>query len=281
MRNLFRFILQNHVFLLFLLLEIVSFIFIFNFNRYQKSSFLNTSGRITGMIYESYSKVEDFFRLPAANRQLAEENARLRMLLGVSSTTPTLPDSLLLKRTGGENQYRYIAARVISTTVSRQQNFITLDKGLNDGIRPDMGIVTVGGVAGIITHVSPSFSTGLSLLNTRWNVSAKLARNNYFGSLVWDGTDYRRALLNEIPFHVELTVGDTIVTSGYSTFFPEGILLGTVESFEKEGGDNFYNIRVRLSVDFKSLSWVEVIENTRKSEIDNITQLNSGNDKLD
>ncbi len=281
MRNLFRFILQNHVFLLFLLLEIVSFIFIFNFNRYQKSSFLNTSGRITGMIYESYSKVEDFFRLPAANRQLAEENARLRMLLGVSSTTPTLPDSLLLKRTGGENQYRYIAARVISTTVSRQQNFITLDKGLNDGIRPDMGIVTVGGVAGIITHVSPSFSTGLSLLNTRWNVSAKLARNNYFGSLVWDGTDYRRALLNEIPFHVELAVGDTIVTSGYSTFFPEGILLGTVESFEKEGGDNFYNIRVRLSVDFKSLSWVEVIENTRKSEIDNITQLNSGNDKLD
>lgn len=281
MRNLFRFILQNHVFLLFLLLEIVSFIFVFNFNRYQKSSFLNTSGRITGMIYESYSKVEDFFRLPAANRQLAEENARLRMLLGVSSTTPTLPDSLLLKRTGGENQYRYIAARVISTTVSRQQNFITLDKGLNDGIRPDMGIVTVGGVAGIITHVSPSFSTGLSLLNTRWNVSAKLARNNYFGSLVWDGTDYRRALLNEIPFHVELAVGDTIVTSGYSTFFPEGVLLGTVESFEKEGGDNFYNIRVRLSVDFKSLSWVEVIENTRKSEIDNITQLNSGNDKLD
>lgn len=281
MRNLFRFILQNHVFLLFLLLEIVSFIFVFNFNRYQKSSFLNTSGRITGMIYESYSKVEDFFRLPAANRQLAEENARLRMLLGVSSTTPTLPDSLLLQRTGGENQYRYIAARVISTTVSRQQNFITLDKGLNDGIRPDMGIVTVGGVAGIITHVSPSFSTGLSLLNTRWNVSAKLARNNYFGSLVWDGTDYRRALLNEIPFHVELAVGDTIVTSGYSTFFPEGVLLGTVESFEKEGGDNFYNIRVRLSVDFKSLSWVEVIENTRKSEIDNITQLNSGNDKLD
>lgn len=281
MRNLFRFILQNHVFLLFLLLEIVSFIFIFNFNRYQKSSFLNTSGRITGMIYESYSKVEDFFRLPAANRQLAEENARLRMLLGVSSSTPTLPDSLLLRRTGGENQYRYIAAHVISTTVSRQQNFITLDKGLNDGIRPDMGIVTVGGVAGIITHVSPSFSTGLSLLNTRWNVSAKLARNNYFGSLVWDGTDYRRALLNEIPFHVELAVGDTIVTSGYSTFFPEGILLGTVESFEKEGGDNFYNIRVRLSVDFKSLSWVEVIENARKSEIDNITQLNSGNDKLD
>lgn len=281
MRNLFRFILQNHVFLLFLLLEIVSFIFVFNFNRYQKSSFLNTSGRITGMIYESYSKVEDFFRLPAANRQLAEENARLRMLLGVSSTTPTLPDSLLLRRTGGENQYRYIAAHVISTTVSRQQNFITLDKGLNDGIRPDMGIVTVGGVAGIITHVSPSFSTGLSLLNTRWNVSAKLARNNYFGSLVWDGTDYRRALLNEIPFHVELAVGDTIVTSGYSTFFPEGILLGTVESFEKEGGDNFYNIRVRLSVDFKSLSWVEVIENARKSEIDNITQLNSGNDKLD
>ncbi|HNQ38402.1 MAG: rod shape-determining protein MreC [Prolixibacteraceae bacterium] len=281
MRNLFRFILQNHVFLLFLLLEVVSLIFIFNFNRVQKSRFLNTSGRITGTIYESYSKIEDFFRLPSVNRELAEENARLRMLLAHSPGGPVISDSLLTLRSGGELQYRYIAARVISTTVNRQQNFITIDKGLNDGIRPDMGVITVGGVAGIITHVSPSYATGLSLLNTRWNVSAKLARNNYFGSLVWDGRDYRKAALNEIPFHVELAVGDTVVTSGYSSFFPEGVLLGTVESFEKGGGDNFYSIRVNLSVDFRSLTYVEVIENTRKDEIERINRLHSGDEDMD
>ncbi len=281
MRNLFRFILQNHLLLLFLLLEIISFIFVFNYNRYQKSRFLNTSGKITGKIYESSSKIGDFFRLPAVNRELAEENARLRTQLEVAAVLPGIPDSLLAEGPGGEVRYNYIAARVISNTINRQQNFLTLDKGLNDGIRPDMGIVTVGGVAGIITHVSPSYSTGLSLLNTRWNVSAKLARNNYFGSLAWDGGNYRIAQLNEIPFHVDLVVGDTVVTSGYSTFFHEGILLGTVESFEKGGGDNFYSIRVKLSVDFKALTYVEVIENTHKNEIETISKMNSRDEDMD
>lgn len=281
MRNLFRFILHNHLLLLFLLLEIVSFIFVFNYNRYQKSRFLNTSGKLTGTIYESSSKMGDFFRLPAVNRELAEENARLRTQLEGAAVLPGLPDSLLAERLGGEVSYNYIAARIISNTINRQQNFLTLDKGLKDGIRPDMGIVTVGGVAGIITHVSPSYSTGLSLLNTRWNVSAKLARNNYFGSLAWDGGNYRMAQLNEIPFHVDLVVGDTVVTSGYSTFFPEGILLGTVESFEKGGGDNFYSIRVKLSVDFKALTYVEVIENTHKNEIETISKMNNRDENLD
>jgi rod shape-determining protein MreC len=178
-------------------------------------------------------------------------------------------------------KYAYISARIISNSVNQQQNYLTLDKGSEDGIRPDMGIISAGGVAGIITNVSPSYSTGLSLLNTRWNVSAKLSKNNYFGSLVWDGKNYREALLNEIPFHVDVAVGDTIVTSGFSSFFPEGITLGTVESFAKPGGDSFYTIRVKLSVDFKSLSYVEVIENNKKAEIDAINKLNSGNEGMD
>jgi rod shape-determining protein MreC len=144
-----------------------------------------------------------------------------------------------------------------------------------------MGIISVNGVTGIITNVSPSFSSGLSLLNTRWNISAKLAKNNYFGSLTWDGKNYQRALLNEIPFHVELAIGDTIVTSGFSTIFPEGVLLGTIESFKKGGGDNFYTIRVKLSVDFKSVSYVEIIENKEKQEILTIQKLNSDDEKVD
>lgn len=281
MKNLLRFILQNHVLILFLVLEIFSFVLIFNYNNYQKVKFLNTSSRFTGKVYDSYSKAENYFRLPSVNRELAAENARLRELLGINPGIIRIPDSLLQKGNDEHLKYAYISARIISNSVNQQQNYLTLDKGSEDGIRPDMGIISAGGVAGIITNVSPSYSTGLSLLNTRWNVSAKLSKNNYFGSLVWDGKNYREALLNEIPFHVDVAVGDTIVTSGFSSFFPEGIILGTVESFAKPGGDSFYTIRVKLSVDFKSLSYVEVIENNKKAEIDAINKLNSGNEGMD
>ena len=281
MKNLLRFILQNHVLILFLVLEIFSFVLIFNYNNYQKVKFLNTSSRFTGKVYDSYSKAENYFRLPSVNRELAAENARLRELLGINPGIIRIPDSLLQKGNDEHLKYAYISARIISNSVNQQQNYLTLDKGSEDGIRPDMGIISAGGVAGIITNVSPSYSTGLSLLNTRWNVSAKLSKNNYFGSLVWDGKNYREALLNEIPFHVDVAVGDTIVTSGFSSFFPEGIILGTVESFAKPGGDSFYTIRVKLSVDFKSLSYVEVIENNKKPEIDAINKLNSGNERMD
>ena len=281
MKNLLRFILQNHVLILFLVLEIFSFVLIFNYNNYQKVKFLNTSSRFTGRVYDSYSKAENYFRLPSVNRELAAENARLRELLGINPGIIRIPDSLLQKGNDEHLKYAYISARIISNSVNQQQNYLTLDKGSEDGIRPDMGIISAGGVAGIITNVSPSYSTGLSLLNTRWNVSAKLAKNNYFGSLVWDGKNYREALLNEIPFHVDVALGDTIVTSGFSSFFPEGITLGTVESFAKPGGDSFYTIRVKLSVDFKSLSYVEVIENNKKAEIDAINKLNSGNEGMD
>lgn len=275
MRNLIRFILRNHVFFLFFILEVLSFVFIFNFNNYQKVKFLNSSSRLTGKVYDSYTRISQYFNLPSVNRELALENARLRSYLSSANNLKTISDSMLVRYPSGEGVYKYIPARIISNSVDRQQNYLTLDKGSRDGIKPDMGIISAGGVTGIITNVSPSFSTGLSLLNKRWNVSAKLAKNNYFGSLAWDGKNYRYASLNEIPFHVELQVGDTIVTSGFSTIFPEGIPLGTIESFNKEGGDNFYTIKVRLSVDFKSVSFVEVIENRNKQEILNIQKLTS------
>jgi rod shape-determining protein MreC len=278
MRNLLKFFLRYHVVFLFFLLEILSFIFVFNFNNYHKARFLNSSDHISGSIYEGYSKITDYFRLPTVNRELAEENARLRGLLGITSRQIRIPDSSFVRYAAREQVYSFIAARVISNTVNRPHNYLTLNKGYNDGVRTDMGVISPLGVAGIITNVSPSYSTAISLLNTRWNVSAKIKRNNYFGSLAWDGKNYRKAMLNDIPFHVEIAVGDSIVTSGYSTFFPEGILLGTIESFEKEGGDNFYTIRINLSVDFKALTYVEVIENNRKSEIENIQKLNTNED---
>jgi rod shape-determining protein MreC len=280
MRNLYRFIVRNHVIFLFIILEIISFIFVFNFNNFQKSRFLNSSDYITGNIYSRYSRITDYFQLSAVNRKLAEENARLRKLAGIPKTVRFIPDTLRGYQ-NSEMQYSYISARIISNTVNKQQNYLTLDKGSKDGVKPDMGLICADGVVGVITNVTPSFSTAMSLLNVRWNISAKIAKNNYFGTLVWNGMDYQRVFLNDIPFHVDVSVGDTIVTSGFSSLFPEGIRLGTVEKINKEGGTNFYTIIVKLFIDYKSLTYVEVIENNKRKELDIILRQNSGNENLD
>lgn len=275
MWSLFRYLQRHHAFILFLLLEVIAFVLIFSNNDFQRAMYLNSANRITGSIYSKYSSITDYFHLSAVNRELSEENSRLREELLYYKSLNTTPDTLLLRQFTDSAQYSYIPARVINNSVTRQHNYITLDKGARDGVKPDMGIVTPSGVAGVIIHTSESFSTAISLLNLRWNVSAKLKRNNYFGSLAWDGKEYRFARLNEIPFHVDLIKGDTLVTSGYSSIFPEGMKLGVIEDFKKEGGDNFYNIQVRLSVDFKSLSYVEIIRNVHKKEIEELEKLSS------
>jgi rod shape-determining protein MreC len=280
MRNLFRFIVQYHVLFLFIILEIISFVFIFNYNNYQKSRFLNSSDHLFGAIYDRYSSITDYFQLASVNKRLAEENARLRKLAGIPKNVRFFPDTLR-GYSNKEFQYSYIAARIISNTVNRQQNYLTFDKGSKDGVRPDMGVICADGVVAIITNVSPSFSTGMSLLNVRGNLSAKIAKNNYFGTLNWDGKDYRRVFLNDIPFHVDVTPGDTVVTSGFSPIFPEGIRLGTVEKVSKEGASNFFTIVVKLFADFKSLSYVEVIENNKRRELDLILKQSGENENLD
>jgi rod shape-determining protein MreC len=281
MWSLLRYFYRHHVIILFLILEVIAFIFVFSHNAFQRASYLNSANHISGSIYERYNSVVSYFNLTKVNLELAEENARLRMAL-----IGAVPDSLeisepLISQNEVHGDFEFIAARVINNSVHRQHNYITLDKGSKHGVRPDMGIATVNGVVGVITNVSGSFSTAISLLNLRWNVSARLKRNNYFGSLSWDGKDYQHAQLNEIPFHVELEVGDTIVTSGFSSIFPEGIMLGEVESFRKEGGDNFYNIRVKLSVDFKSLAYVEIIDSKQRNEIESLENLNIDGKSLD
>jgi rod shape-determining protein MreC len=148
-----------------------------------------------------------------------------------------------------------------------------LNKGRRQGVVPDQGIISANGVVGVINNVSDSYSTGLSLLNKRLKISGKLKKNNYFGSVSWEGTSYRYIQLNEIPPHVELAYGDTVVTSGSSAYFPEGILIGTIESFEIKQGESFYTIRVKLAVDFESLTYVDIIENFDKVQIKTLESL--------
>lgn len=162
-------------------------------------------------------------------------------------------------------QYLHTSASIVSNSVNRQKNFFTVNKGSKQGIHVDMAVNSQGSVAGVIVGCSENYSVVMSLLNTDFKLSARIKTNGYFGSLSWDGKNYRYAVLNEIPQHVSVNVGDTIETTGYSAIFPEGVLVGTVSDFEKLGGD-FYKILILLSTDFKKLHFVDIISNMKKTE---------------
>jgi rod shape-determining protein MreC len=266
MRSLLRYLLKNYAFLLLLLLEVVSLILIFNNNSFQRAKYLNSSSRITGSIYNTYNSVTNYFGLARVNKELSEENAMLRSQLDALQFINT--DSVGIKKLiPGDSVFSFISAMVTNNSVNRQYNYITLNKGRKDGVKIDQGIINSEGVVGIVTNVSESYSVGFSILNKRWGLSAKHKESGAFGPISWDGSDYRYVSLNGIPFHIQLSVGDTIVSSGYSSVFPEGIVIGTISEFQEPVGENYFNIVVELAANFKTLSFVEVIDNVKKEEI--------------
>ncbi|MFW6289604.1 MAG: rod shape-determining protein MreC [Mariniphaga sp.] len=270
MRSLFRYLLRNYAFVLFILLETLALAMVFNYNSFQRAKYLNSANFISGNIYSMYNSVAGYFGLLKDNKELARENARLRMLLQNQGYQVPAGDSLELAVRQSDSLYRFTNARVINNSVNTAFNYITIDKGRKHGLKPDQGIISANGVVGVVGQVSESYAMGLSVLNSRWSISAKLKNSGYYGSLMWQGNNYRIARLSEIPLHVDIAPGDTVVTSGYSSIFPEGILVGTISDFTRPDGENYYSIDVLLSVDFKSLSHVEVVEFVDRPEINEI-----------
>lgn len=266
MRSLFRFLLRNYFLMMFLALEGISLVLIVSLNDYQRVTFFNSSNNFAGTIYERFSNLDDYFSLGRTNARLAAENASLRKqlqmrIMNQENYPINRPDTVEAPA------YIFTSAKVISNSVNKQFNYITINKGSRHGIKPDMGIINADGVVGVITNVSQNYSTGLSLLNKRLLIPAKITTNNYFGSLVWDGEHYNTADLKEIPFHVIVNVGDTVVTSGYSNIFPDGMIIGIIKKFGVVSGTNFYDIKVELSTNFKTLKYVEVVQNTKRAEL--------------
>ncbi|MBU0488339.1 MAG: rod shape-determining protein MreC [Bacteroidetes bacterium] len=265
MRSLLRFIFRYHFFFLFLLLESVCFMLIAGNNFFQRASIVNTSSAFTGTVLTAFNNVEEYFSLRRTNRLLAEENALLRnhqiesYLL--SDTMKYLKyDELHMVR------YEYVPAKVVNNTVNRQKNYITINRGSKYGIAPDMAVISSNGIVGIVIDVTENFSTAISILHIDTKISAKIRKNGYIGSLTWDGTSKNMGLLSDISTYVTISKGDTVVTSGFSTVFPENIMVGQIEDFYIPEGENFFKIKVRFSTDFSNLSFAYVIKNHLQKE---------------
>jgi rod shape-determining protein MreC len=253
------------VFFVFLLLEFVCFWLIVRNNNFHRGSVLSSSNRLVGNVYELNNNITEYFRLKSVNEELAVENAALRALLKESKyAVPTgkgeVRDSIT------RQHYTYIPAKVIKNSTDRQDNYLTINRGILQGVEPEMAVISSVGVVGIVKDVSKNYASVISVLHHNSSISAKLKDSGYIGSLVWNGRDPQVAQLMDIPNHVELAEGMQIQTSGFSAMFPAGINIGKVRSFEVKDGDNFYSIDVELLTDMHNVSVVYVVDNLMRME---------------
>ena len=267
MKEIIKLILKYHFTIIFILLEVLSFSLIVLHNNYQRTVFSGYTASFFGTISSVVTRVDDYFYLKVTNEKLVAENTELRneieklkLLNRISNA-----DTLWAPTDSADVDYVYKTAEMINSSFNKTKNYIVIDKGATEGIKPERAVCSSEGVVGIIEKVSNRYARVLPLINTNLRISAKIKKNGYYGSLQWDGDDYRYSYLNDIPFHVDTEVGDTIVTSGFSSIFPEGEMIGFVESVNKETA-NFLTIKVKLATDFKRISDVYIIANTRKEE---------------
>jgi rod shape-determining protein MreC len=265
MRNLILFIWKYYFYFTFFLLEIFCFYLVINNNYYQRASFISSSNSVAANILGAQKSIENYFDLKKQNEILTKENALLRTHSFVSFSK-TVNDLFVVNDTVYRQKYTYTSCKVVNNSTNRRNNFLTLNKGSNHGIEHDMAVITSTGVVGIVKDVSPNFCTVMSLLHSKTVISSKIKRNGFFGPLSWDGESANYATLNDIPTHVHLAKGDTIVTSAYSLSFPENIMVGTIESYERKPDEFFYTVKIKLSTDFKKLSFVYVVNNIQKEE---------------
>ncbi len=264
MRSLLNFLLRYKNLIIFFILEAVALVMISSSHNYHQSVAFRAARSVTGSVARRIEKAHSYFNLRQVNDELVAENLMLRRRIGDLAAVPQTGFTSINDTLSGI-RYNYLNARVINNSVNKQKNFITLDKGTRNGVTMGMGVASSTGVVGVVVGVSRNYSVAMSLLNTGFKVSASIKRNDYFGSLAWDGRNHRYAQLSEIPHHVAVTEGDTIVTSGYSAIYPQGLMIGTLTGDQKRGGD-FVTLKVLLSADFKKLTDVYLIGNLTRNE---------------
>lgn len=276
MRYLFQFLAKNYPFFLFLILEVFSISLVIRENKYQSAVFSSIANSFGGKVFSSYTNVLDYFQLKKANDKLISENAILKQKLlnyqlaidtSVVETFPPLASLRLRNHDSLTVLYDFINAKVISNSTNRQKNYIMLNKGRKHGVKENMGLIGPQGIVGVIFETSEDFSSAISLLNIKFNVSAKLKNSNEIGTVVWDGKSSRFGRLDAIENYVPIAVGDTVVTSGFSYIFPEGENIGYIEEFSEIAGKSSWFIKVRFASTFNTLDWVNITRNINYDQL--------------
>lgn len=261
MQQIINFVIRYKNFLLYIFLMIVSLGFTIQSHSYHQSRFFNSSNWISGNILETSNSVSTYFGLVEENQKLMGENKWLRKLLFNNE----VGDSILLDSV--QLTYTITTGKVVKNSFANPRNYITIDKGRKDSVKPDMGVITSKGILGIIENASNNFATVQSILNEKSNINAKIKNTDHFGSLVWDMKRYNVVQLVDIPRLVPLTIGDTIITGGMSSIFPEGIPIGTIQKFDLNTSKSFYRIDVSLFNDMTSIKNVYIVNNEYREEI--------------
>lgn len=261
--------------MLFVVYLLIGCVLLFTGNMYQHSVYLTSANAVSSTVYEASNSVTGYFNLRSINKSLLESNAALaNQVLNLQNELDKMrtflpPDSSDVVYTTA-NRFDYTIASVINNSVSKPKNYFTINKGASSGIKPGMGVVSHSGIVGIVGSVGDNASRVISLLNVSQQFSVKVKGTNTVGSLEWHEGNPDIAYVGELPRHVQYHIGDTIVTSGYSTTFPEGIPVGIVMSQVKTGDDNFYTLKVHLATDFQELNSVRIIKDSYKAELDSL-----------
>ena len=266
MQQILNFVIKHRNTLLFLFLLSISLGLTIQSHSYHKSKFVTSTSWISGNIYEATSSVSNYFHLKEYNTRLLQENAMLKNQLEAVGFD-TLQIENFRVDSIGKGAYKYMAAQVINSTYHKTKNYITINKGKNDSVYADMGVITDKGIVGIVESSSNNYSRVISILNKNSRINAQLKKSNHFGSLVWNGEMTNVVQLIDIPRLAPLKVGDTIITGGRSTIFPKGIAIGRVTNFELNTDQSYFTVNVLLFNDMTNIGFVNVIENINASEI--------------
>lgn len=270
MRNLLEFLAKYNHWFVFLILEVVSMVLLFQYNSYQGSAWFSSANAVTGKLYEWDANVETFFSLTKVNQELTQRNAYLEQEVQKLSDclVSVTKDSSIYHRDQFAllRNYRLIPAKVVANSVDKPGNLMTIDKGSADGIHKDMGVISGTGVVGIVYLVAEHYAIVIPVLNTKSNISCMIQNRGYFGYLRWKGGVSDLAYLEEVPRHAHFKLGDYVVTSGYSAVFPPGVRVGRILHVFNSADGLSYRVQLRLSTDFARLRDVCVIDDAAMKE---------------
>lgn len=270
MRNLLEFLAKYNHWFVFLILEVVSMVLLFQYNSYQGSAWFSSANAVTGKLYEWDANVETFFSLTKVNQELTQRNAYLEQEVQKlsDSLVSVTKDSSINHRDQFAllRNYRLIPAKVVANSIDKPGNLMTIDKGSADGIHKDMGVISGMGVVGIVYLVAEHYAIVIPVLNTKSNISCMIQNRGYFGYLRWKGGVSDLAYLEEVPRHAHFKLGDYVVTSGYSAVFPPGVRVGRILHVFNSADGLSYRVQLRLSTDFARLRDVCVIDDAAMKE---------------